>query len=159
MIKAPKLAPTTIATLWRFVPESDLAESTTNISYQSAIEVEIQQTTEKIMWNTPFRASGGKDRGSGMTAEQLFPPFGPHIKGLPTILQVTEENIFRKLTNTNMFGKPCIRRWKKLAHLKVLAEIFGKEPLRLLYDRSLHRWSTYIYEYICILYQKKIFHL
>lgn len=56
------------------------------------------------IWKIPFRASGGKDSGSGMTAEQLFPAFEPQIEGLPTILQVKEEDNFRKSININVFG-------------------------------------------------------
>lgn len=97
---APRLAPTTKATLWRFVPESDSAvkirKSRKNAYVILPLKFQIHKR-ENIMRKKPFNTSGGKDRGSGMTAEQLFPAFGPQIKGLPTILQVKkkDEEYFR----------------------------------------------------------------
>ena len=80
---------------------------------------------------TPLSASGGKESGSGKV-EQLL-AFGPQINGLPTILEVNNWAIdqlhhFVVILNIELkaTGNP---EW---AYFNVLADILGKEPLRLL---------------------------
>lgn len=93
---APKLAAKTTVKWWRCVPESDCARKKTKnpsihtlvIRVSSGGLLDTQIKMKYIYAYIPFRASGGKDKGSGKTAEQLFSAFRPQIKGLPTILQV-----------------------------------------------------------------------
>lgn len=61
----------------------------------------------------PLRASGGKEIGSGKTVEQLF-AFGPQIKGLPTILDMT------KLSNrfTTSLSGELVNRTKTTRKMK-----------------------------------------
>lgn len=91
---APKLAAKTTVKWWRCVPESDWArKKTKNTSIHTCHQSVMEKTARHKKKNAyiPFRASGGKDNGSGKTAEQLFAAFRPQIKGLPTILKWKEK--------------------------------------------------------------------
>lgn len=91
----------------------------------------------------PLPASGGKDNGSGYTTEQLFWEVSPQIRGFPTILKAQSEQWgYFKLANKYNAINKSVFVTRKITHLNVLACIFGKEPLKLLKERSLQELVT-----------------